>query len=363
MSNVMNINRILVVRNDSTTSWEKSNYILIKGEIGIGWLETAEEQKPITKVGNGIDTWINLPQSEYVLQENLKLTHSFGRHQIENGSVDAGGIGMTISEWIKDALIERKDPIITEPTFIIKNIASYTDTGTLEIGSNINEIVWKTETTPGNYEYGAYEDMDNKIPNSPMLYAISFNVDDGQNSGSYVTPDGSFDPKYRIVSNQAIKYGDFSALCYWDDATNFAADNLGENSGKKLQQGEIKLTRELFVTGYREGCFYGGISEDITVDTIRKLSTTGKEYKAGKFDFNISPGATKIVIAFPADKNGPTSIYNVSVNAEMLVGDNFTITQMDVPGANGYEPIAYKVLVYEPAKAYVNSTNIRVTLG
>jgi hypothetical protein len=62
------IPRILIVRNDSTTAWEESSYILRKGEIGIAYLYDGDITKPIIKVGDGINIWTALPQAERVFE-------------------------------------------------------------------------------------------------------------------------------------------------------------------------------------------------------------------------------------------------------------------------------------------------------
>lgn len=60
------VNTIIVLRNDSTAAWEASSYHLLRGEVGIGY-QTRElsngvtKQIPIIKVGDGANTWKDLP--------------------------------------------------------------------------------------------------------------------------------------------------------------------------------------------------------------------------------------------------------------------------------------------------------------
>ena len=137
MGELIKISKILVVRNDTTTNWETSSYILAKGEIGIGWWEVAGKMKPIVKVGNGIEPWMSLPQNDYMIPEDLILTRSFGKHIVENGSINAGGKGMTMSEWIVDSLKDDPSLEVTPPSFKFVLKKYNTDTGTNEIGSVI----------------------------------------------------------------------------------------------------------------------------------------------------------------------------------------------------------------------------------
>ena len=110
------INTVIVLRNDKTTAWEKSEYVLLEGEVGIGYLEGGNV---IAKLGDGEHAWAELPQIEGVLEKDLILTYNFGRHTTSNGFVNAGGKGMTTRQWLEDALSETKEPVITQPTFTL----------------------------------------------------------------------------------------------------------------------------------------------------------------------------------------------------------------------------------------------------
>ena len=60
MSNIVNIHQILVIRNDTTTKWESSKYILDKGELGIGWFSFVDK--------NGDE--LNLSSTQAMLEDN-----------------------------------------------------------------------------------------------------------------------------------------------------------------------------------------------------------------------------------------------------------------------------------------------------
>lgn len=361
MENIVKIKKVLIIRNDTTTAWRDSTYILEKGEIGIGWLLVNEEKKPIVKIGDGKHLWIDLPQSEYVFLEDLHLSYDFGRHKTDNGMVNAGGNGMTISEWIKDALVARFEPIITQPDFSLFIDKIETDTGTCEIGSNVNNITWSTKFNPGRYEYGSYGDRTNFIPEVETLYYAEFNGEvlfDGNSTG---IPSGDINPNVQISAIGENLCGNIKASVTWSDATNEPANNLGEKASGKITTGNKMISQDVYITGYREGCFYGGTNMETSIDTIRNLNTLGDNYSAQVVDFAIEPGVDKILIAYDSSCVGPTSIYNTSVNAEMI--DNFTIEEIEIPGANGFTPITYKVMTYMPAEAYINPANITMTLG
>lgn len=359
MENFVKVKQILVVRNDSTTNWELSNYVLQSGEVGIGWLK--DSGKPITKVGDGIHTWMQLPQSEYVFLEDLQLSYDFGRHKTVNGIVNAGGNGMTVSEWIKDALTEILAPKITQPNYTVTVQDVTTDTMTNEIGSKINTITWSTLFTPGWYEFGSYGNKDKFLPEVSVIYHADFNGDVLFDESSEGVPGGEIYPNIQITTTENTKYGHIETSVTWSDAANDPANNRGEKVDGIIRTGNKAVGADIFMTGYREGCFFGGTDKDITVDNVRNLNTTGDNYKAGELQFVVAPGMDKLLIAYDARYTGPTSIYNNSVNAEMI--DNFVTEEIEIPGANAFEPITYKIMIYEPAEAYVNPAKITITLG
>jgi hypothetical protein len=141
------LDTVIILRNDQTTAWEDANaYTLEPGEVGIGRLTRADgSEVVIAKVGNGADTWQDLPQIEGVLESDITLTYNFGRHKTANGSVDAGGKGMTMSEWLIDALSEVVRPKVNAPYTSLSAKAyiegSTTAATSAEIGSRITALV------------------------------------------------------------------------------------------------------------------------------------------------------------------------------------------------------------------------------
>lgn len=360
MSNIVEIKRILVVRNDTSTKWEKSNYILEKGEIGVAWYD----KTPITKTGNGVDTWSNLPQNDYVLTSDQMLTYSFGRHKTdESGSVNAGGKGMLFSEWVLDALKAEMQPKITKPGVVsFKVLSMGTDTGNHEIGSIVNQIVWEAATYQGEYEFGTMEDRNNKIPEVDNMYTISFNDQPLHEDSVLNNIPKSVNPNFYIAEETSVICGVLKFSYSWGDSKNTPVTNLGNKALYKVQNGSETKNIELKIDGYREGCFFGAIQNEVTQDSIRGLDKTGGNYISGKtYRFTILPGTNKIVIAYDARYSGPISILNTTVNAEML--NSFEVSELNISGANNYEPITYKVLTYIPAAPYKNSANIEFTLG
>jgi hypothetical protein len=117
------INTVIVLRNDQTTNWESSDYKLLQGEVGIGYLDNGNV---IAKLGvDGETAWKDLPQIEGVFEDEITLTHNFGRYKTENGFVKTTDAkNKTVSQWLVHALSETKAPEVVQPTASIT--ASFT---------------------------------------------------------------------------------------------------------------------------------------------------------------------------------------------------------------------------------------------
>ena len=161
--NMNTVNSIIVLRNDSTTAWKASSYVLRSGEVGVGYMDrtitnedgtTTVKKVPIIKVGDNVNTWANLPQAEGVFETNQILTYDFGRHKTSNGYVDAGGAGMTTSEWLMDALSQVKNPTVTYPKLSGASASFVTTGGGTEVGTPITAIKWANTYNDGSYTYG-----------------------------------------------------------------------------------------------------------------------------------------------------------------------------------------------------------------
>ena len=114
------LNTIIVLRNDKSTDWADSKVILKEGELGVSYLDNGNV---IVKAGNGKDVFTDLPQVESVLESDMLLTYSFGKHTVDAGSsLNAGGTGMTMSQWIADALKQTIEPMNRALGYLFKNI-------------------------------------------------------------------------------------------------------------------------------------------------------------------------------------------------------------------------------------------------
>ena len=225
------LDTIIVLRNDHGEDVPKfgaadSNVTLRAGEVGVHYLDNGNV---MVKMGDGSTAWADLPQIESVLENDVMLTYSFGKHTVPTGgSKNAGGKNMTFSEWFQDALKVTTNPTVTQPNASLS--ASVANTGAqLEVGSYITQINWDGSTSNGTYKVGSGNDQGTGITSSNFTWSVS-NTKDSQTSSKQ---DGSFDittNKEQITSTSTVAYATINATVTIDpsNAKN-PKNNLGED--------------------------------------------------------------------------------------------------------------------------------------
>jgi hypothetical protein len=231
------LDTIIVLRNDHGDDVKfgtaDSKAILKAGEVGIHYLDNGNV---MVKAGDGETGWEDLPQVESVLENDIMLTYSFGKHTVPTGgSKNAGGKNMTFSQWFQDSLKNTVDPTVTQPGASMS--ASVDNTGAnLEVGSYITKIKWDGSTSNGTYKVGSGSDQGTGISSSNFSWAVSNNID----SQTSTSVDGSFtladDKKKQITSTSEVSYATISATVTIDPSSaKNPKNNLGEDvSSKKI---------------------------------------------------------------------------------------------------------------------------------
>lgn len=348
------INTVIVLRNDQTTAWEKSTYKLLKGEVGIGYLDNGNV---IAKLGvDGQTEWKDLPQIEGVLEKDLILTYDFGRYTTTNGFVNAGGKGMTTREWLEHALSETKEPVITAPTFALT--ASGTGAGG-EIGTYITALKWDGTTTYGNYEYGP----ETGLSASDRTWSIKNSIDGSQTA---TTEDGTFtltSDKYIQLTQTASKnYATVTGTYTLDvSGANDPYNNVGAKTAGKITgpaDNPDKITGEIVAnvaaTAYRKP-FYGVLTPAEVVDTsaltsdiIRGLPQSGTRTKGLPTSISVPAGSQMVIFAALAGQYSSltatddkamnaTVTFEKKAKAVRVKGANNFVTSTTGDEANGVE--------------------------
>lgn len=361
------LDMVLIVRNDKTTVWQNSTYKLEKGELGIGYYDNG---KVIVKIGaeTGDKAWKDCKQVEDILEKDLILTYNFGRHTTSNGFVNAGGTGMTVMEWIEDALSVTEEPDITKPDASMT--ASFTPSSG-EVGTAITKVNWAGTFTDGTYEYGSTETKDEtdatkkKKANASATWVVKL----GETQIG-TSEDGGY-AQSLIMGDTQTKVTLSAEATLVTTNVRTPLNNVGAETTGKITTFADGSTKKTFtpaatVTGYRK-MFVGCTGATLDSATIRGLNLKSAQAGTTAFEVTAPTGATKLVIAAPTNSQG----YNYTLNkAEMMTmsyedyTDQFsTDAQVEVAdvrgGTNGLQ--AYNIYSYSFA-ALKADTKFRITL-
>lgn len=366
------LDMVLIIRNDKTTVWQNSTYKLEKGELGIGYYD---DGKVIVKIGaeTGDKAWKDCKQVEDILEKDLILTYNFGRHTTSNGFVNAGGTGMTISEWLEDALSVTEEPDITLPQASMT--ASLTVSNDGEAGATVSKVNWNGTFTDGTYEYGSTETKaetdatKKKKANASATWVVK--LGDTQIG---TTEDGSY-AQSLILGDTATKVTLSATATLVTDNVRTPLNNVGaETTGKitEFKTGGTTWTNTNIVaskTGFRKMFVGSTTAQTLDSAVIRGLSLKSAQASTTQFEVTAKEGATNLIIACPTNSQGKK--YTLS-NVQMYsagVWDDYTakfeaqdaVQVADVRGGeNGLQ--SYNVYMYKFA-ALKGDTKFKITLA
>ena len=360
------LNTIIVLRNDSSTDWASSNVILKEGELGVSYLDNGNV---MVKAGNGVDKWADLSQVESVLESDMMLTYSFGKHSVPTGGYkNAGGTGMTMSQWIADALKKAVEPTVSVYPEAALSASCDNSGADLEIGSYITKVSYEgTLNKAGSYNVNS-KTVNSGITSSDLSWEVTLG-DDATTEKTSAT--GSYTNNIQINSTVAnTVYATINAEATLSLANVVTpTNNLGESRPAKKITGfdadgttVVSLSADVKASGYRNSWYYVGTdcTSDIDGDWIRgckamntsspnfNISTTtatGKVVDGGGKCMPIPQGTKRIMFAVPGVKS---SISGKDVDGMGLDYDGFTKMTVRVKGANSF--------VSESAKSITSTT-------
>jgi hypothetical protein len=370
--NRQEIDVILIIRNDKTTVWENSDYKLEKGELGIGYYDNG---KVIVKCGaeDGSKTWKDCKQVEDIIENDIILTYNFGKHTTSNGFVNAGGTGMTVKEWLVDALSVTEEPDITLPEASMTASLTVSDNG--EAGATVSKVNWNGTFTDGTYEYGSTETKNEtdatkkKKANASVTWVVKLN---GTQIGT--TEDGSY-AQSLILGDTATNVTLSATATLVTDNVRTPLNNVGaETSGKitEFKTGGTTWTNNSVVastTGFRKMFVGSTTAQALDSAVIRGLNLKSAEASTTQFEVTAKEGATNLIIACPTNSKGKKfTLSNVQMYSAG-VWDDYTakfeaqdaVQVADVRGGeNGLQ--SYNVYMYKFA-ALKGDTKFKITLA
>ncbi len=360
------LNTVIVLRNDKSTEWANSTVILRAGELGVSYLDNGNI---VVKAGtyDGVNdetkkTWAELPQVESVLESDMMLTYSFGKHTVPTGgSKNAGGTGMTMSQWIADALKNTVAPTVVQPSASLSASPAgasiyYNSTDKKyygEIGDNINKLTWDGGTSNGTYKVGSGSDQGTGISSSNFTWAVSNNID----SQTSTSIDGSFtltsDDYIQINSESEATYATVSATVTLDAS---GAKNPKNNLGEEVPGSKITATTagspwsksaSVKAVGYRKP-FWGvitaaeGLKNPVDYESadVRALPNSATSTKGFPTSLAVPAGSQMVVFFAQA---GKYSSLTATDDKAMNAGVTFTkvANACEVEGANGFTAAKY----------------------
>ncbi len=350
------LNTRIQLRNDTEANWllVADTAIPLVGEICI---TNDGEHKGQFKIGDGVTTWGALPYansgadiqvdaSQVMFSQDLVFTEQFGKYVPSGGKVTVPANGDSLLDVLLSAFATDSNPSITQPSVSI----SSSDFKAYEVGTNVTPSYTAT-LNPGSYQYGP----------ATGITATSWNVvDNAAEPNTLTTAYGSF-PQMQVVDGTS--YSITVTASYGDGAIPNTA--LGqEYADGQIKAGSKSATKGT-ITGYRNG-FYGTTTSQSSgtfeSDNIRALTATNKAVTAGTvWNISIPVGARSVIFAYPATIRDATSVLDANgLNAEIKTA--FTKVQAQVAGANGYNPIEYKVYYTNYANANDTQNTYKVTI-
>lgn len=350
------LNTRIQLRNDTEANWllVANTAIPLVGEVCI---TNDGEHKGQFKIGDGATTWGDLPYansgadiqvdaSKVMFSQDLVFTETFGKYVPSGGKVTVPSNGDSLLDVLLNAFATDSNPSITQPSV---NISS-SSFKAYEVGTNVTPAYTAT-LNPGSYQYGP----------ATGITATSWNVvDNAAEPNTLTTASGSF-PQMQVVDGTS--YSITATASYGTGTVPNTA--LGqEYADGQIKAGSKSATKGT-ISGYRNG-FYGTTTSQSSgtfeSNDIRALTATNKAVTAGTvWNISIPVGARSVIFAYPATIRDATSVLDANgLNAEIKTA--FTKIQVQVAGANGYNPIEYKVYYTNYANANDTQNTYKVTI-
>lgn len=350
------LNTRIQLRNDTEANWllVADTAIPLVGEVCI---TNDGEHKGQFKIGDGATTWGDLPYansgadiqvdaSQVMFSRDLVFTETFGKYVPSGGKVTVPANGDSLLEVLLNAFATDSNPSITQPSV---NISS-SSFKAYEVGTNVTPAYTAT-LNPGSYQYGP----------ATGITATSWNVvDNAAEPNTLTTASGSF-PQMQVVDGTS--YSITATASYGTGTVPNTA--LGqEYADGQIKAGSKSATKGT-ISSYRNGFYGTTISQSsgtFESNDIRALTATNKAVTAGTvWNISIPVGARSVIFAYPATIRDATSVLDANgLNAEIKTA--FTKIQVQVAGANGYNPIEYKVYYTNYANANDTQNTYKVTI-
>ena len=360
------LDTIIVLRNDKSTDWANSEVVLREGELGVSYLDNGNV---MVKAGNGTDKFADLPQVESVLESDMMLTYSFGKHTVPaGGSLNAGGAGMTMSQWLADSLKKTVEPTIKRYPNAGLSASCSNEGADLEVGSYITSVSYTGSLSEdGDYETNGKESASG-IKSSDLTWEVTLG-DDADTKKTTAT--GSYTTNIQINSTTVnTVYATVKATATLSiNNVNTPVNNLGEaNADVKIKGFDAagttvkSLTADVKASGYRNAWYYVGTDDQFELNSANiRSKATAKNANTTSFGTVTIPAGTKRVMFAVLGNKTLSSVIDVD-GQNLDVKANFTKETIAIEGANGFEAANYSVFHFENENG-IAATKYTVTIS
>ena len=303
--------------------------------------------------------WINMngitSASDIIFDDDLILAgdyNSIGNIKKEYDGQILSVKGTSVLNFIKDLLMKSIQPsVISYPT--LAGFDHNKDT-LYEYGTILKDIRYGSQAVfkQGTYSFNQYSNVD--ILNCVIYRETALSKDHINSTFS------GLDESVLLTEN--MKYLKYSAeITYSDDKTKLL-DNLGNfaTNNANIKSNTFTVTSKT-ILGYRK-IFFGGLSQDITSESIRDLDFIPNINIPNELKIAVKPNSKYVIIAYPKDQFKIQKIINNTIMGSDVT-DTFNHTILKVSGENNYLPIDYDIYMYSPANPFLYDTEFIVTLG
>lgn len=425
MANNNKLNTRIVLRNDSSTNWlANETQVLLKGEVGIEFLDTGKVKM---KIGDGVKSWAQLPyfggDECHVFEATVStggshsdaITTAVGETSLNKGDiaivkeaiVDEDKITGTVTQKYKytayiygDVAGGITDWKAMDGNYDASNVYFNDDfTFTTNIGTVTGVSGSKTVAAAGksvkDFLAGLFaKEEAGSITAQPSCsitlsgagdYEVGTTVNPSYttsfNAGSYKygpSPTGVEVSSWSVKSNDGKEVFDTAKdTCssfvvsdgtdYYLTATvthtegSLAKSNIGNEGTVKIASG-TKTASSSHIKGHRKH-FYGALVTpiDLTSANIRDLTKTTEN----SFTITIPEGTKQVVIALYnkiLKKVADTVAFGTDIVANFTEVTSEEGNEISVAGANNYTGVNYKVYEYRPETA-LGANEYNVTIG
>lgn len=321
-----------------------------QGDILILTKTIADDKVERTAYFYNNNAWVamdgNYSAENVFYSEDLLTTYALGNFSLTNGQATIPAAGKNLAQVWKSIFITEKSPVTTQPSVSV----SMPQAKAYEVGTSVTPTYTAT-LNAGKYTYGP----------ETGITAKSWEVSDTAGHTSTANS-GSFDA---FVVDDSTNYKVTATASYNDGAVPVTNIGNAYDAGKIVAGSKTGVSSA--ITGFRNG-FYGTLTtkDTPTSDVIRGLTASGestrKAPKAGDvWEIPIPVGAVRVIFAYPATLEDVASVADVNgMGAEIKTA--FTMTNVDVEGANNHTAISYKVYVTDFASPIETANTYKVTI-